>query len=305
VSDTANCPYTCHGHSNLNRVCSMEGGCGHLHGQVRLDGQSRCQLCRFPARTGGTLCWRHHDEVAHMLDPYNHGNRDVDIAASIPVLFSMLDPTPGGGGNTDRRPPGFASAPAANLHKLVMLDDRSVNDPQTWYGAGPNGKPDTTRPYTEEEEPPRAIAKAVTGLVNSLVEHLELEGPQLRNGEHFHDRTVPGLCAWMYDHIELITSHPDADDIYDDLRELSDQLRPAVGDRKMGPAGWCIELLTHQASGEYQECGCPLYLPPPTPDPKNQTTAQAHREVIVTCRRCYRPYTWLDLIRLRLIAQTA
>lgn len=305
---TDGCNCRCHGMSSRWATCSIEGGCGHLHShqpEVRLDTLGQCLLCRYPRRRDGTLCWRHHDAIDHMLNPLYEGQPDADIPASIPVLYVLLDPTPGGGGNHDRRPPGFHSAPAASLHKLVMRDDRSVNNPQEWYGAGPDGEPDFTRPYLEDDNPPRAIRKALASLAESLVEQFNLPGPRLPDGAFFDPGDVTGLCGWLYLHLHAITNLPDADDIHDDLLDLSDQLRPAVGDHKLGPAGWCIELVRDKASREYRECGAALYLPPPVRDPEDQTPEQAQQEVIVTCRRCRRPYNWLDLLRLRLVDQPA
>lgn len=273
----------------------------------------RCQLCKNPTRYGAVLCWPHTDAVARMLDPRNTGDPTRDIPASIPVMFDMLDPTPGGGGGSDRRAPGFASTPAATLHKLVMRDDRSVNDPQVWYPAGPNGKPDKSRPHTEDDTPPRAIRKAILSLADAIAERWDLPyraltqsrwaNPALDTAGRY--TTTPSLtaaCGWLHSHLDALTGLDDIGEIFADLLELTNQLRPAIGDRKEGPIGPCVVLIRDRHSRELRECGAQLHLPPPTRDRAGETTEEQRlRKLILTCPRCYEPYRWIDLVRLRYI----
>jgi hypothetical protein len=306
-SSPVGCPCRCHGMGGPFAMCDLDGGCGHLHRpEIRLGGLGRCQLCKENPRDGGTLCWDHCDAIRYMLDPYNVGVPEEEITASIPQLYMMLTPRPGGGGDDGRRAPGFRSTPAASLHILTMRDDRSVNDPQEWHGAGPNGRPDLTKTYTEDDSPPRPIRKAIAGVAEALVEHMELEGPRLDNGEFFSPPSVTGMCMWLLGHLDVITSHPDADDIHNDLLDLTEQLRPAVGDRRVPPAGWCIEQIRDRHSHDIRECGAPLYLPPPKPDPKDERTPeQVKNEAVITCKRCWRPYTRLDLLRIQYLGEPA
>lgn len=304
------CPCSCHGMGHLDRRCDVEGGCYEYHrtapAQVRLDSLGRCRLCTLNARNGGTLCWRHHDQIARMLDPKNTGDAEADITASIPVMYWRLvrNLGPGGGGGEQtRRAPGFRSTPAASVHKLVMVDDRSKNDPQVWYDPHPSGiGDDHTKPHAEEESPVRAVRKALEGIADAFAESLEFEGPTRANGRYLTARTVHDLCLWMHEHVLDISAHPDADDMFDDLRELSDQLRPVIGDRKQAPEGWCLEFLKDRDTGQYRECGCPLYLPPAKPDPKGMTEAERQKLVMMTCRRCHRDYRWLDWVRLHYVS---
>jgi hypothetical protein len=297
------CPCECHGRNNWH-PCSIAGGCGHLHHTApHLDTIGRCQLCNRPPRAGGVLCWTHTDTISHMLNPNNHGDPDADVTASIPVLYAMLNPTPSGGHTGDRRPPGFTSRPAATLHTVVMRDDRSVNNPQTWYPAAPNGRPDLTRPHTEDDNPPRAVRRALEGITDALVEHLELVGPPHPTGRFLTATAVTDLCAWLHTHLDDITAHPDADDIHNDLLDLTNQLRPAVGDHKQPPIGPCIVLIPDRHTQQYRECGAPLHLPPPVRDDPRLTPDQALRQVVITCPRCHEPYRWLDLVRIRYINQ--
>jgi hypothetical protein len=269
---------------------------------------AECLLDTLPARTGGTICWRHHDEIARMLDPAYRGDPGAERPASIVVMLGMLNPAPGSG-TTGRRVPGYQSSPSAALHKVVMLDDRSqVGSPSTWYLPGPDGRDDPTRPVTEDEEVPRAVRKALVALAESLAERLgvpyldvdaeDLHGPRPTSDRYFTSLTVTRAVTWLHTNVLRLTEQPDADWIYDDLLELSDQLRPAIGDQRERPTGKCMELVKDRVRGSYRECGCLLYMPPPTRDPEDQTPKQAQQAVVVTCRRCRRNYTWLDLIRL-------
>lgn len=269
-----------------------------------------CLLCGNYARTGGQTCWFHHDAMARMLDPDNHGNPAADIPASIPVMWSMLDLTPGSSGDTTRRAPGFRSTPPLSLHLLTMIDDRSKLDPQVWYDPHPSGiGDDPNRPHNEDDNPPRAIRIAIESLVDNLVQDLPVEGPDLPDGRYLTDLTVMGMCAWLHGQVHELTNRPDSDWLFDDLLQLSDQLRPAVGDRHMDSVGKCIEMVRDPTTRTYDQCRCPLYLPPPVRDPQDETTAakreRERTQVIVTCRRCYRPYTRLDLIRVTYTDRTA
>ena len=258
-----------------------------------------CLLDTLPARTSGSLCWRHTDAVGHILNPANHGDPQADIPASIPVMWAAVDMVPGHG-TTVRRAPGYASTPPTSMDKLVMRDDRSRLDPTVWYPAGPTGLPDWTRAHVEDADPPRAVRNALESLADALIEDLAPAGPDLPDGRYLSDLSVAGLCAWLHTHLDHLTARPDADEIYDDLTELSDQLRYAVVDHKMPPAGRCIELVRDPVTRTYRECAAWLYLPPPVPDPVEQAPEQAQRAEVLSCRRCHRRYSWLDLIRLRL-----
>jgi len=260
----------------------------------------RCQLCSQYAQADAALCWRHVDALFDLLDPDNTGRPDEDVAASIPNLYALLDPTPGGGGALDeRRPPGFHSAPAASLHVLAMTDDRSVNDPQVWFPSDHRGEPDWTRPHTEEPSPPRAVRRALEGLVDSLAEEWGVPIPAL--GAKLRD--VEPLAGWLYLHRARLAASEDAGEIFRDLLELSDQLRRAVGDAPLGPAGRCIELVRDPHGSDRRECGGPLVLLPPTPDPPGQTKEAAQRAEVARCPRCHRRYSWLDLIRIRYLSE--
>lgn len=271
--------------------------------QIHLRGQDRCKLgCAEPARVDGTLCWTHHDEIRDMLDPANEGDRDTQKAASIPVYYNRLDPTPGVSGSQDRRAPGFHSTPPLQLQPVVLRDPRSRPYPviDVWYPARPgDGQPDLDKPMYENDGEPRPTGYALSALAVALWEHLELHGPTLPDGAI----TAPGVTAqaeWLLAHIDDISAHPDADDIYRDLAELRDQLRNTTGDPRDHPVGYCIALVKQLGSDEQYYCDHPLYLPPPQPG------VEIHPdEPVLHCRRCNRRYLGRDLIRLRLANEQA
>lgn len=265
----------------------------------------RCHLCREDRRPGGVLCWDHHDELGRILDPDYLGDRDLERAASIPVLWSRLDPTPTVSGLADRRAPGFASEPPCRLDVIVMRDPRSVAYPvvEVWYEAG-----DLDSPHYEDEAALRAVEKAVAGLADAIWEALGYDllwaglgrlGPPPR-------RTVAEHCRWLHTHLHQLTASDDATDLFRDLAELHDQLRPAAGDPKPRPVADCTGWVLDPITREKIECGAPLYLPPPRPGvetgparpPKLDPGKPALR-----CGRCDRPYTHLMLLRQQVDAQ--
>lgn len=262
----------------------------------------RCALCSLPPQTDARLCWKHIDALTDMLNPVNHGRPADDVAASIPRLYARLNPAPGGNGATEeRRAPGFRSTPSASLHVVTMLDDRSRNDPQTWFDPHPTGMGDDwTRPHTEETNPPRAIRLALEGIVDSFVEEFDPIGPRLPDGR-WCGRDVESSCGYLLANLDLFIAHPGVDELYRDLLELSDQTRRAIGDAPLGPSGWCIEMVRSRTYDGYMECGGPLTLLPPKPDPPGQTKEQAQRAEVARCPRCHRRYSWLDLIRIRYV----
>lgn len=254
----------------------------------RIHRGRRCLLCREGPRPGGTLCWAHHDELGRILDPNYRGERDLDRAASIPVLYRRLDAAPGTSGGQDRRAPGFASTPPANLHIVAMRDRRSHAHPvvDVWHEAS---DPDHRRPHYEDEHAPRPVALALSGLADVVWDDLGYHGPREATDD------VARLSGWLHAHLEHLTGRDDADETMRDLLDLHDQLRPAAGDPKPRPIGACTGWVPVPETGEKVECREPLYLPPPQPgvtvDP---------RKPVLRCQRCDRPYSHLMLLRLEI-----
>lgn len=278
----------------------------------------RCLLpCREDRRPAGTLCWSHHDELGRILDPTYHGERDLDRAASIPILYARLDPTPATTGAAVRRNPGFASTPPLNLDAVVMRDPRSVGYPvvERWYDPHPSGYGDDHHsPHEEDDTPPRAVHKAITGLAEMVYDDVAITLPSgirtsfanvaalTRHADDPHGvRDVAGWCRWLHLQLDHLTGRDDADEVYRDLTELHDQLRPAAGDPKPRPSAHCTGWV-RDPDGAKVECKAPLYEPPPDPGVEHGVArpalADANR-IVIRCSRCDRPYTLMMLLRQR------
>jgi hypothetical protein len=248
--------------------------------EIALNGQDPCQLHPgAPAAVGRHLCWEDIRTVTAALDPDNDGDRDTQTPASIPAYWARLDAAPGRGGDDGRRAPGFRSTPPCNLHVVAMRDPRSRPDPR--------GRDDVSGE-------PRPVETALANLARGLWDHLDLQGPDLPNGD-VTPGGVPALAGWLHAHVEQLTAHPDAGAIALFLGQLVEQLRTAAGDPRDRPVGRCIEWIRDPHSLEQSECGAPLFLPPPRPG-----VEVASDEPVLQCRRCRRRYAGRDLIRLRL-----
>ncbi len=278
----------------------------------RIANGRRCLLCREDRRRGGTLCWSHHDELGRILDPDYLGDRDLERAASIPVLWERLDPNPTVSGLADRRAPGFASEPPCRLDVIVMRDRRSVpwEVVEVWYEPlhpGVVGVDDLANPHYEDAAP-RPVETSVAGLADAVWEALGYDDLWGSLGWHPAPpvRSVAEHCRWLHTHLHQLTAADDAADLFRDLAELHDQLRPAAGDPKPRPVADCTGWVLDPVTREKVECGAPLYLPPPRPGvdagparpPKLDPTKPALR-----CGRCDRPYTHLMLLRQQVDAQ--
>lgn len=269
---------------------------------ARIQQGRRCDLCREDRRPGGALCWAHHDDLGRILDPDYLGDRDLDRAPSIPRLFADLDPMPGTTGSQDRRAPGFESQAPCNLTAVVMRDPRSASYPvvAVWYDPHPSGwGDDLARPHTEQDNPPRAVAKAVAGLLEAVAE--DLNDPPPPSG-------VGAQCWWLHQHLDHLTARDDAAELHRDLTELHLQLRHATGHPPAKPVALCTGWVRDRDTGEKVECRAPLFMPPEQPGvdcglaqpPKLDPTRPVMR-----CRRCDRPYTALQLLRLEIGEQAS
>ena len=249
--------------------------------EVALNGETPCQLHpRSPARVGGKLCWDCHRTVAAALDPDNHGDRDTQAPASIPAYWGRLDAAPGRGGDESRRAPGFRSTPPCSLHVVAMRDPRSK--PAVW---APMHWPDLVHDDADGE--PWPIESALADMVRGMRTYLGDDQPSPVG--------VEALSTWLHAHVLDLTAHPHAAGIRDFLDVLVEQLRVAAGDPRDRPVGRCIEWLPVPDSRDREECGAPLYPPPPRPGVEVPA-----EEPVLSCRRCHRKYKGRDLVRLRL-----
>lgn len=265
----------------------------------------RCLLCRGDSLAGGTVCWKHSDEMGAMLDPDNTGNALAGLPASIPVMFSMLDASPGASGLAERRAPGFGSTPPCSLHIITMRDDRSHAYPvvDEWFSSRGDSPPDLAHPHHEDEHPPRAIAKSLAGLAAAVQDEIHATGHAacMPCPVRVHALGLPtgvaGLAAWLYARVRVLARLGWANDAYRDLRDLREQLRDAIGDPALRPIGHCTNPLAEVGSGVQIMCGHALYPPegvaPTAPDEPVRNLP------IVTCGRCHAVYDGLAQLRLR------
>lgn len=260
-----------------------------------VDYGQRCMLCRNDAAASRVLCWRHIDEMSDMLDVDNAGRALDDLPPSIPVMWAMLDTSPGANGLSERRAPGFESTPPCSLHIVAMRDPRSCAHPvvDEWFSAGANGWPDFTRPHTEDEQAVRSVEKSLCGLVDAV--GAEIDVPNVRDGDH----DVTSLCEWLHAHVTLLSRLPWADDVYRDLRDLRDQLRAGIGEHPPRALGYCTnDIITDRETGESGPCGHALY---PPAGAKPMARDEPVRDVpVVVCTRCHARYDGLAQLRLRI-----
>lgn len=259
---------------------------------ARIRAGTRCQVCSAQRRPGLQLCDDHRDELARVLDPDYLGDRDAQLAASIPVLYHRLDATPATTDQAGPRAPGFGSDPPCNLDPLVFRDPRSAPGPvvPVWYDPHPSGHgDDLSSPHFEDPHPPRSVARVIGGVVSTL------GGTDAGDG-------VESQCAWLHTRVDTLAARSDAAALYRDLIDLHGQLRPAAGDPKPVPSARCTGWVRDPRTREKVECGAGLVEPPPQPGvesgPARPPLAAADR-VVLRCHRCDRPYTLMGLLRLR------
>ena len=277
---------------------------------ARIRAGRRCAAPRCRELAAG-LCHEHRDELDRILNPDYAGDRDLELAASIPRLFARLDPTPGRGGD-DIRVAGFGSSPPCHLDPVVMRDRRSAPGPvvDVWFEPRADGRDDYTRPHYEDPNPPRAVLvelELVAGKLGAYEDDLDLELDDPRLAP-FDCRRVTALCRWLHRNLDTLVARLDVADVFTVLADLHRQLRPLAGDPGPKPVASCTGWVRDPVTRDKLECGAPLYLPPPRPG----VDAGVARPPVVDpmkpvmrCRRCDRPYTTLQLLRLEIAAERA
>lgn len=232
-----------------------------------------CLLCPppknrawWPADPGYRTCSDCYDKIREQL-------------REIGVRYLALDASPGASGEpSGRGAPGFGSRPAASPHVITMTDWRSkscevafdgvqyVWDPnadtvlepgqygppggayverrEVWFGRDGRG-------HTEQENPPRSIPLALSGIAAMIAEERGMNSPTTRQ--------VPDLVRWIDAQMDWITRNDIVGDIRDELRSLAMQLRPVTGEPGRRHIGTCPRVIDE---GEHtRECGTRLYAP--------------------------------------------
>lgn len=266
---------------------------------ARIRHGRRCPIpqCREDRAGSAAICPDHRDELARMLNPGYVGERDLERAASIPVLWARLDPSPGRGDPNDRRAPGFRSSPPLNLTTVVMRDPRSVGYPvvPVWHELLPGTNlVNWDDPHYEDESPPRSVEKAIGAIVEAVWDEVPVHG-------------VEAQCAFLHTHLGVLAGRDDAGELYANLWELHDQLRRAAGDPRPKPVASCTGWIRDH-TGAKIECEAPLYAPPPDPGVaagRARPPKLDPAKPVLRCRRCDRPYTSAMLIRQQIGAQRA
>lgn len=243
---------------------------------VRIRDGQRCALawCRDGRDRTGALCAEHRDELDRILDPTYDGDRDLGRAASIPRLYARLDPRPGVGGDEGRRSSGFGSRAPCDLSVVVLRDPRSVP-----------GEHDAALP-------------SVLGVLESLAGgQITVADPDPTGGLR-----VIALCAFLRTDLDgWADAHA-----FTELTRLHRQLRAVAGDPAPRPVASCTGWVRDPQTRERVECGAPLFVPPPQPGVESGLARPPRLDPtrpVMHCRRCDRPYTALQLLRLEIGAQ--
>ena len=274
---------------------------------ARIRAGRRCAAPRCRELAAG-LCHEHRDELDRILNPDYAGDRDLELAASIPRLFARLDPTPGRAGD-NIRVAGFRSSPPCHLDPIVMRDHRSAPGPvvDVWFEPRAGGiGDDLDRPHYEDPNPPRSVLAELERIVGDALDDLG----ELVLADDIHDRQrVTLLCAFLFRNLDLVARRcPVVGVVYRDLAELHRQLRPLAGYPAPKPVASCTGWVRDPVTRDKVECGAPLFLPPPRPGveagPARPPKLDPTRPVM-RCRRCDRPYTTLQLLRLEIAEERA
>lgn len=231
----------------------------------------QCSLCKERPKSRSLLCVKHVGQLRDLLDPFNQGRPDQDVAASVPVLWAKLNATPGSGMSTQPRAPGYSSRPAADLNVVAMRDARTAQD----------------------VKPIAGTLTAILKRANAIMEVFNPIGPWRGNGQWFSGDPVRAMCAYLTYRVDELLTYHGIGEVLLELLDLSDQLRNVVGDAPVATSGRCIEIT------KGRECRGALVILPPTLDAP--TKEEQNKVPVAKCPRCHRKYTWLDLVRVQYI----
>lgn len=241
-----------------------------------------CALnCDRDARIG-RVCWQHHDQLADLLDPRNHGTvynparpDDVQVTASIPVLYGQMSAERGRAGLVSIGSAAFGSSSPADDHVIVLRDPRSRAE-----ATGPD----------DVELAPRPPLVVLETIAYRIID-------ERGNPEREPQWTTPGLSAWLYGALGWIVAQPWVDAAWYELRGLSRALRAANGDPVPGAVGTCRAIVNDDGredpAGRWR-CAMPLHmpeLPPRAPDEPIQLP-------VLRCGSCRHVYDAASLVQL-------
>jgi hypothetical protein len=163
-------------------------------------------------------------------------------------------------GGLGRRSPGFGSRPPIRLTALVMTDSRSKTEPPPV---------DEDRGIGVDEDngvwPILGTLRVLAGHIRAVREH---PAPV--------KVTISTEIGYLLGAVDWAANHPGVAEIAAQIRHLHTQARAVAHDTPPPPLGGCLTVT----------CDGVVFPPPPRSD----TTR---------CTRCSRPYTGLDLVRLR------
>lgn len=238
---------------------------------------ARCVLdtgARPRPAAAGLVCRAHLEQLDQLLDPAQTGQvfakpGEPRVAASIPVLWQLLDAAPAvgekvGGGV-------FRSTPPGDLRVMAHRDPRS-------------------RP-AEDDDP-----WSVLGTLAAIARRLDLrdiDGQPVP----LPGRTVEAHAVWLHARLDHLVAAEWVADAWHDLRTVHRQLRAAAGDPANRPVGPCRQIVDKDGhldpEGDWT-CGAPLYLPEQAPKGMDEPVQLP----TVRCRSCGWTYTGVELVRL-------
>lgn len=230
----------------------------------------------------GLVCWQHHDRLADLLDPRNHGTRfnherpdDPQVVPSIPVLYGRLSALRGGNGLSPVGPPAFGPSSPGDDQVLVLRDPRSRAEV-----AGPDDVDRAPRP-------PLVVLSALA--IRTAAARGAPERPWAL--------TVHGLASFLHGALPWLVQQPWIGDVWHELRGLSATLQAALGDPPPAAVGTCRAIVDddgHETPAGPWRCAVPLYmpeLPPRAPDEPIQLPS-------LRCGSCGHRYSGAELVQL-------